>query len=373
MDVACLIAAITDANTSRQKNEIRLEAGVYALSVINNTTDRANGLPAISGELTIRGAGADLTIIERNANAPFFRLVHVSAVGTFTLEGLTLSGGRPDGGGGIMNHGTLTLSHRIVAGNTSEFGGGGIVNSGTLTLTHSVVAGNHFLSDGGAIGNDGTVTLVHSVLADNRALFGGGLFSDGGTLSLVHSVLTDNQADYGGGFLNEGGEVTVTDSTLARNRVYYGGGFLNEGGEVTVTDSTLANNQALYGGGLLDSSSYGMVGTVVLNTILAQNIASALGSDCLGTVTSWGYNLIGDPSDCTITLQPGDLTGNPGLANFADDSTPGNGHFPLLSTSRAMNAGNDSTCPKTDQLGEKRDKPCDIGAIEFQEKVVSSR
>jgi hypothetical protein len=61
------------------------------------------------------------------------------------------------------------------------------------------------------------------------------------------------------------------------------------------------------------------------------------------------------------------------LGPFTDDSTPGDGHLPLQADSPAIDRGNDAACPKTDQLGEKRVGPCDIGAIEFQEKIVSSR
>ena len=45
---------------------------------------------------------------------------------------------------------------------------------------------------------------------------------------------------------------------------------------------------------------------------------------------------------------------------------PGHGHFPLLSTSQAIDAGIDTACPLTDQLGQSRIGQCDIGAIEFQ-------
>src|SRR5262249_42946933 len=67
-----------------------------------------------------------------------------------------------------------------------------------------------------------------------------------------------------------------------------------------------------------------------------------------------------------ITLLSTDLTGDPDLDAFTDDGTPGNGHFPLLFSSRAIDAGNEATCPSTDQLGQPRVGICDIGAIEFQ-------
>ena len=108
---------------------------------------------------------------------------------------------------------------------------------------------------------------------------------------------------------------------------------------------------------------------MLLNTILARNTALAgppgRPPDCSATVTSLGTNLIGDPTGCTITLQPSDLTGDPGLDTFTDDGTPGNGHFPLLPTSQAIDTGNTAACPLTDQLGQRRIGPCDIGAIRF--------
>src|SRR4051812_25456298 len=58
-------------------------------------------------------------------------------------------------------------------------------------------------------------------------------------------------------------------------------------------------------------------------------------------VTSLGNNLIGNPAGCDVSLQPGDLTGDPGLDVFTDDGTPGSGHFPLLPTSQAIDAGSD--------------------------------
>jgi hypothetical protein len=116
-------------------------------------------------------------------------------------------------------------------------------------------------------------------------------------------------------------------------------------------------------------------GTVTLqNTLLASNVGAPPDSgflfspDCRGVVTSLGHNLIGDPTGCTITLQPSDLTGDPGLGDFTDNGRPGNGHFPLLPTSQAIDAGSDAVCPRTDQLGRRRIGPCDIGAIAFPGK-----
>ena len=100
---------------------------------------------------------------------------------------------------------------------------------------------------------------------------------------------------------------------------------------------------------------------LLLNTILAQNIDSDPfvfpSPDCSGSITSLGNNLIGDLTGCTITLQPSDLTGDPGLGAFTDNGRPGKGHFPLLPTSQAIDAGNDALCPRHGPTGAATRRP----------------
>jgi hypothetical protein len=381
-DVRCLIAAINEANANRdKKNAIRLEAGTYTLVDIDNTTDGPNGLPSITSALTITGAEADLTVLELNVNAPSFRLVHVAATGILTLDGLTIQGFSEspfDGsypGGGLYNRGTLTLSnvavlHNFAWGGVVEglYAGGGLYNRGTLTLSNTTVADNGGHYYGGGLANvGGTVRISQSTIARNGSGVGGGggiINTNGGTLILTNTAVIDNRAFGIGGLYNVDGRVTITNSTFAGNADLAGVGALTNGGTLTLVNTTVADNE---GGGLSSSGT-----TVLVNTILARNTNFG-GSDCDGAITSHGNNLIGDLTGCTVTLQGTDRIGESGLGPFSNDETPGNGHFPLLSTSQAINAGNPAVCPKTDQLGEKRVGPCDIGAIEFQGTAVSSR
>src|SRR6266851_7902802 len=124
-DVACLIDAINTANANGEVNTIALEAGNYTLTAVDNDI---NGLPVITSTLTIRGEGAETTIIERDPSAPSFRILAVAATGTLTLKRLTLRGGGATFtsqfvglGGGINNGGTLTLINCILTGNKSAF------------------------------------------------------------------------------------------------------------------------------------------------------------------------------------------------------------------------------------------------------------
>ena len=88
--------------------------------------------------------------------------------------------------------------------------------------------------------------------------------------------------------------------------------------------------------------------------------------DCHGVITSLGNNFIGNPAGCNITLQLSDLTGDAELGTFTDDGTPGNAHYSPLPLSPVIDAGNNSACPKTDQIGQPRKPKCDIGAVEFR-------
>jgi hypothetical protein len=180
----------------------------------------------------------------------------------------------------------------------------------------------------------------------------------------------------GGGLWNVDGVLMLTNTTVARNLASgtapdSGGGLRNESGTTRILNSTVVENSIGPSLGRGAGGIFTRGGSVeVQNTILARNTRSLSGqtSDCAGPITSLGNNLIGDPMGCTITLQATDLMGDPGLDAFTDNGRPGKGHFPLLSTSQAIDAGNDAVCPKRDQLRKRRVGPCDIGAIEFQDQ-----
>ena len=99
-DVACLIAAITQANANGESNTIRLEAGTYSLTEIDNNSPQpsfdGNGLPVIVGTVAIGGSAAEATIIERAdyfiPAPPPFRIFHVAATGRLLLDGVTVRG-----------------------------------------------------------------------------------------------------------------------------------------------------------------------------------------------------------------------------------------------------------------------------------------
>src|SRR5262249_35296445 len=96
-DVGALISAITTANGNGQANTINLAAGVDKLAAMHNTEfgipGGSNGRPPVAGTRALAGPGAAMTVIERSASAPAFRILHVQATGTLTLSGLTIRNG----------------------------------------------------------------------------------------------------------------------------------------------------------------------------------------------------------------------------------------------------------------------------------------
>ncbi|MEW5989035.1 MAG: choice-of-anchor Q domain-containing protein, partial [Chloroflexota bacterium] len=338
--------------------------------------------------------------------------------GTVTISNSTLSGNSAEySGGGIFNLSTLTVSNVILAGNTADHsGGGGIYNIGTVTISNSTLSSNSAFTASGGLGggiyNGGTVTISNSTLSGNSGASGGGIYNDDGMLTITNSTLSGNSADDGGGILNIWGTATVSHSTLSGNSAtgyygdgggiyisyggtltvsystlsgnsaeYRGGGIINYG-TLTVSNSTLSGNSAAEGGGIYRSSDSFTVS--LQNTILADNADSNAGPDCSGTLTSDGYNLLGNNSDCTFNATTGDQVGTPDnpidplLGPLQDNGGPTWTHA-LLPGSPAIDAGNPAGCfdnqgnlLTTDQRGYARPVDgdgngsviCDTGAYE---------
>ena len=80
-DVTCLIAAINEANGIPGEHVINLEPGSYTLQTVDNGAFvLRNGLPVIRGSIIIQATAEDLpTVIERDPNAPVFRIFKLSA------------------------------------------------------------------------------------------------------------------------------------------------------------------------------------------------------------------------------------------------------------------------------------------------------
>jgi len=368
--VAELINVINIATGNGQPDIINLPAGcTYTLTVVDNNTDGSNGLPSITSQITINGHGATIA----RASGDPFRILHVASGGNLTLTNVTITNGNAgsDFGGGIFSAGTLNINDSTLSGNTaSAEGGGGIVNRGTLNVSNSTLSANTAKYGGGIYSQGGSAAadISHSTLTGNTvSLYGGGVINDG-TMNIVNSTLSTNTASSdGGSILNNGGTLGLNNDTLSANTASNGGGIYNSAGTVIISHNTFSNNVASSGGGI-----YNYLGIVnTKNTILAGNTPN----NCVGTMTSQGYNLESG-TDCGFIIQgqPGDQWDTqPDLGPLADNGGPTWTHA-LLSGSQAINyipngtngCGSDYT---TDQRTYLRPYPnggnCDIGAYEY--------
>ena len=374
-NVTCLIAAITQANAMPGEHIITLAPGTYTLQAVNNVTDDANGLPSITSSILIQASSENPpTIIERDPAAPGFRIFHISAGGELSLEGVTLQNGTSGfAGSAILNRGVTWIRNSIIR-NSGGSGAeeGAIYNSGTLTVSRSIITENLLGHQGGGIKNqpEGNVFVEYSTISNNIVDGGGGIFNIG-TLVVRNSAIVFNggAASGGGGIVNVGlGFVEIVNSTIAQNRTSGGGAgvFNADDGHVSIINSTIRENFGDGGGGILNE-----LGSILLvqNTIIAGNTSD----DCLGVIWSLGNNVIGDPTGCDIALQESDLTGDPGLGPLVgagEDDLPGRAFYPVLAGSVVIDAANPAACPQIDQLGNLRQNTCDIGAIEFQGKML---
>jgi parallel beta-helix repeat protein len=100
--------------------------------------------------------------------------------GTVTIQNSTISGNTAfhqtasASGGGVYNEdGTVTIENSTISGNDASDDGGGIANAASgrdLTLTNCTVSDNEAGDDGGGIFNiHGTVTLNHSIVSGNTS------------------------------------------------------------------------------------------------------------------------------------------------------------------------------------------------------------
>ncbi len=309
-------------------------------------------------------------------------------LGTVTFVNSTLSNNRAirGNGGGIDNSGTLTVTGGTISGNSASDQGGGIRNLATLTVTGGMLSGNS-ATYGGGIHNIGTLTITASTFSANEGTGGGGLAHlSSSPVSVTNCTFSGNQAHSGGGIYNDGTGMTVTNSTLSDNEAGYWGGGIRNTNMLTLINSTLSGNRATttfgggYGGGI---SNEGIVNA--RNTLIAGNTAAVIRPDVGGTLTSQGYNLIGNSSGATITPTTGDQIGtaaspiNPLLAPLANYGGPTQTHA-LLPGSPAINTGTNcvltNTCASnnlgfnltTDQRGAGFNRQVgsavDVGAFE---------
>jgi hypothetical protein len=281
-DQCSLRAAVQEANYLVGHDTIILPAGLYQLTLAGLDSTAAAGDLDVTDDLTIIGAGADVTVIE---SAVADRLFEIRNSAKVTLIGVTVRGGAvatTANGGGILvqSNAHLVLDGVSVQENSTGGSGGGLYSSGAITLTNSAVVSNTATGStggGGGLGLlAGQATLINTTVSQNRTgAHGGGLYNILATVRLHNVTVAYNAADTDG----NGGD---------------GGGLYSPSGMVTLRNSIVADNTDGSAGGF----PFGH-------------------ADCRGAYLSEGYNLIGDrakqnntnPAGCSLSSGTGDSVG----------------------------------------------------------------
>ena len=190
---ALILAA--DETSYPGADEITFDATLFAGGPATITLDGTE--LTLDSDVTIDGPGAELLAIDADGRS---RVFSVSESITATIDGLTITGGLADEGGGIYSEGTLTVVSSTLVGNsaTGQYGyGGGIYSAlnSVLTVTGCTFSGNSAVSDGGGIYNNGMLTVTGCTFAGNSAeRYGGGIRRQNGTLTVTNSIAVLNES-----------------------------------------------------------------------------------------------------------------------------------------------------------------------------------
>jgi CSLREA domain-containing protein len=411
-----LRAAIMEANALYGPDIIELPEGTFKITLEGTREDLcSSGDLDILSHLTIQGAGRHLTVIDGNQ---LDRVFHISGNVNISMYDLTITnghapngkegtatefdGGDGEAGGGIKNNdGILTLRNCEIVKNSAGSGGGGLFYpyegdggdgasgggiynaNGELYLLNCNVSNNSagdggdgefsgYGGDGGGIYTKGTLTADSGHGPDQ---YNGG--DDTCTaevyLLLENCLISANRSGHGGwlslsgnggGLYNYGSDIKILNCSFSGNytgtatHTGKGGGIYNAKGQVSILHCTITLNWI----GNWEAERYvgsggGIYGdTHMKNSIVANNHGHTLaGPDCCGTIHSLGYNLIENPSGCTIEgVTEGNIIGKiPRLEYLADNGGPTMTHA-LVIGSPAIDAADPDSVTATDQRGMPR-------------------
>jgi CSLREA domain-containing protein len=335
----------------------------------------------ITDSLTIDGPGAELLTIDASGNDPtpelnnrdgsrVFTAIYASTRPAspphFAVDGLTLTGGDADAGGGgaIWSEGSLTMIDCVIRDNAADGFGGGVslhryrrdgltpyadsrfigctfINNASLSggggvsffdssevdaaatyisecVFASNSAGRYSLGSGGGVfvsSDKASVRIEDSVFVENTAGVefpssgsGGGMaLYTSGSVDVVRCSVAFNQAsDFGGGIYCRG-QLTVEDCSILGNEAKSAGGGIASSGNTTILNSTISSNWVPTGGGSWDLSGVGG-GIYCFGNLLLQQ--STVTGNAVGTTALGGYG--GGVAGSYVALDHSIVAGNTG-------------------------------------------------------------
>lgn len=316
-------------DTFQLVNGVSVYGGFAGTETLRNQRDSATNVTVLSGEIGTAG----------NLDNSYH--VTIGATGA-TLDGFTITAGNANNtypncfGGGMYNSASNpTLTNVIFSHNSAIYGGGVYNSASSPAMTNVTFSGNSAQVGGGMYNSASSPAMTSVTFSGNSATSsGGGMYSDSSNPVLANVTFSGNLANYGGGMGNSYSTPTLTNVTFSGNSaITSGGGIYNEyNGIPQVRNAIFWGNTAPSGAQIKNNNG---------NPIVADSIVQGgcpAGSSCANILTT-------DPILGSLT----------------------NGVFPLDTTSPAIDAGNATYCPATDQRGQARDDlQCDLGAFELK-------
>jgi hypothetical protein len=404
-------------------------SGTLALSGVTVKSNEAlgsngTGENAYGGGIYVAAGSVTLTNDTLSSNNAVGGYGGAGATSSGVVLGPGGSGGAGSGGGLYVASGSVTVTNDTLSSNHAVGGNGGPGGGGAGATSSGVVLGPYGSGGAGSGGGlyvaGGSVTLNNDTLSSNQAVggnggngdyvwtggngvpqggsggsggagSGGGLYVAAGAVTLSNDTLSSNNAGGGNGGNGGGGGGTGYGGRILFGNggpggAGSGGGLYAAAGTVTLTNDTLSSNQAgggnggLFGGGTGSASGGAAVGGGIDNaagpgalqiydTILADDTANTAGPDLDGSVTSLGYDLIGNATGGSGFAASDLVNVNPLLGPLQNNGGPTQ-TMALLPGSPAIDAGDNANAPAYDQRGTGFPRivngAIDIGAFELQ-------
>lgn len=276
--------------------DVRFDSSISDSQILNNQIQPGGGVTQGGAGINNRSSlSVTNTIISGNTTTISGGGIFSNAPGdTLTLIDVTIENNEVGtDAGGIYNwEGTLVVESSLIRNNGSTaWTGGGIYNDGTATISDSTISGHSVDWTGAGIQSQGDLTLIRSQVLNNASnINGGGIYHSSGTLELAESNVIGNSAigEGGGIYLSNGGTaLIVVDSEISANTAENGAGIRTGVGTV-ITGSTLHDNTSTdFGGGIYTTSGATLA---LANSTLSGNSASSGGGAYLVSSTTSSVN-----------------------------------------------------------------------------------
>jgi hypothetical protein len=389
-----LRSAINAANTNSDSDTIEFDPALAGQTIVLHDS------LSIFQSLTITGPAGGISVVRDLGDTNTFRIFSIES--SVSIQGLTISGGRMPEGGGIDNHGNLTLTDCNVINNSVARDGGGIRNNGSLTAINCTISGN--LANGGSsqrgggIYSTGQLVLSGCTVSNNTLTFniggqGGGIYSDG-ALTVTDSTIANNHtgAGFGAGIYN-GWFGQISNTTFSGN---FGTGALMNTESVNLVNCTFSANGGSSGSAIFNTNTVNATNCTVTDTLqqyalwgsgawtLNNCIVANTFTDATRTTRTTNVSLLGVVSGSNNILDDnsappslGYTIADPRLGPLQDNGGPTLTHA-IANDSPARNAGNNAAVPAgvlTDQRGTGFDRfvgAVDVGAFEIQNVIPTA-